>query len=96
MARWLRLDGNLINLDQVHVIAEYPRADGRLGARFHFGGEDAPWRTSKSVDEVFRLIESLEWPEPPEARITDHDFDALLGAMYECAVCSKPKEMHAR
>lgn len=70
MTRWLQLDDKLINLDHVTMVGPWKTASGHVqGVSFEFDRDDLLYRTSsKSVEEVYRLIECAEGPEPPKAR----------------------------
>lgn len=95
LARWLQLDGKIINLDQVAYV-EPRQIKDVVGAQFAFVNPDCYLNTQKSVDEICRLIEAAEGPEPPKALITDHDYDGLFGGVYECAICHLSKGTHAK
>ena len=100
MARWLQLDGKIINLDQVAYVEPHQIKvtgdDPVTGAQFAFVNPDCYLNTQKSVEEVYRLIEAAEGPEPPKARITDHSYEPSMGGVYECFNCSEPMSVHAR
>ena len=104
MGRWLQLDDKIINLDQVTLVAPRRRAQssGMLnvdvvvndGASISLINGDGVY-TSKSVEEVFRLIEAAEGPEPLKP-LVDHEFVPALGSVYECLDCTLPQKAHAR
>lgn len=96
MARWLQLDSKIINLDHVTIISPRTKhGEVNAGTNINFINGDGMY-TAYSVDEVLRRIEAAEGPEPPKARITDHDFEGAFGAMYECVICFQSKDVHAR
>ena len=100
MTRWLQLDDKLINLDKVACVEPHQikakDAEPIMGAWVSLGHPDCYVVTQRSVEEVFHLIECAEGPKPPRALITDHDFNGVLGAMYECSVCFLSKGAHAK
>lgn len=96
MARWLQLDSKIINLDQVTIISPRKKAgEDNPGSNINFINGDGVY-TAYSVDEVLRLIEAAEGPEPPKARITDHSYEPSMGGVYECFNCSEPMSVHAK